>query len=634
MYDSLISKMVEHFSEEGSILYSRACDFSKINPISLDDIEMYYDLLCSDEILPENLIKKNHKLCCLFYLGRENKNYVEVFKESFLKKVDVKILEKNQANLIMAFNIIEFEKAYLNLNQKYIEFIYSMLKIFSNLETNLKNFMAYKYYRGYLKFRLGNINEANREYLEICSEIIGNEDFLMKYIKLLGDLLKVKISKYTERKTRADFNEYIEFISSFYEEVKGYNQTLALKLGFELFSAFLEAKKYHKCIPLLSDMKKILKKDLLKGSSMNNGIHYYLAIACRIGYIGILLNDKASIQSAIKKIKKAIELKGNDYNNKTINELYKAYRFTLAILEISLEQKTQLDIISLSSEFKRIFIPDIASNRFQNYIVTENNKESIIVDLNIINKMNEEIVRCSKNIMDSTKKILKDHKNINNTYLMIFLVSHHDKIFQYSKSFVTDKNEEKREMYKRKIKEYFNEANIIIHKFIEDLFFQTEYAKNLIIDIYSSYSNILLIEGEREKIKEVINDIMDNEQNNLRKSLKINEKTPSYGLWLKIKGDYYFYIKHFEAAIHSYESALKILEEKNPKIPLILFNCGTAYFFLQKKAKAVEYLYKCINAFNNLDMDNNYFGIIESRESIKKKIKITENLINALTDEK
>ena len=133
MYDSLISKMVEHFSEEGSILYSRACDFSKINPISLDDIEMYYDLLCSDEILPENLIKKNHKLCCLFYLGRENKNYVEVFKESFLKKVDIKILEKNQANLIMVFNIIEFEKAYLNLNQKYIEFIYSMLKIFSNL---------------------------------------------------------------------------------------------------------------------------------------------------------------------------------------------------------------------------------------------------------------------------------------------------------------------------------------------------------------------------------------------------------------------------------------------------------------------------------------------------------------------
>ena len=75
---------------------------------------------------------------------------------------------------------------------------------------------------------------------------------------------------------------------------------------------------------------------------------------------------------------------------------------------------------------------------------------------------------------------------------MIFLVSHHDKIFQYSKSFVTDKNEEKREMYKRKIKEYFNEANIIIHKFIEDPFFQTEYAKNLIIDIYSSYSNILI----------------------------------------------------------------------------------------------------------------------------------------------
>ena len=132
MYDSLISKMVGHFSEEGSILYGKACDFSKINPISLDDIEKYYDLLCSGEILPENLIKKNHKLCCLFYLGRENKNYVEVFKESFLKKVDVKILEKNQANLIMAFNIIEFEKAYFNSNQKAVGDFYFMLKNFVN----------------------------------------------------------------------------------------------------------------------------------------------------------------------------------------------------------------------------------------------------------------------------------------------------------------------------------------------------------------------------------------------------------------------------------------------------------------------------------------------------------------------
>ena len=185
MYDSLISKMVEHFSEEGSILYGKACDFSKINPISLDNIEKYYDLLCSGEILPENLIKKNHKLCCLFYLGRKNKNYVDIFIEHYLKKNEIKILGKNEANLIMVFNIIEFEKAYLNSNQKCVEFIEYLLKQFTSIETNFKNFITYKYYRGYLKFRLGKINESNRECLEIYSEIKDNEDFLMKYIKLL-----------------------------------------------------------------------------------------------------------------------------------------------------------------------------------------------------------------------------------------------------------------------------------------------------------------------------------------------------------------------------------------------------------------------------------------------------------------
>ena len=67
-------------------------------------------------------------------------------------------------------------------------------------------------------------------------------------------------------------------------------------------------------MPLLIEMKKVLKKDLLKGVSMKNGINYYLAIACRMGYIGILFNDKKAIQSAIKKIKKALGMINNDDN--------------------------------------------------------------------------------------------------------------------------------------------------------------------------------------------------------------------------------------------------------------------------------------------------------------------------------
>ena len=66
---------------------------------------------------------------------------------------------------------------------------------------------------------------------------------------------------------------------------------------------------------------------------------------------------------------------------------------------------------------------------------------------------------------------------------------------------------------------------------------------------------------------------MDNQTTNLRKKLKIDKSIPSYGLWLKVKGDYYFLLKHFDAAIDSYKNALDTLEKNNAKIPLILFNC-------------------------------------------------------------
>ena len=44
MYDDIISKMTTHFSEIGSILYSKAYDFFKKDPISTEEIETYYDL--------------------------------------------------------------------------------------------------------------------------------------------------------------------------------------------------------------------------------------------------------------------------------------------------------------------------------------------------------------------------------------------------------------------------------------------------------------------------------------------------------------------------------------------------------------------------------------------------------------
>jgi hypothetical protein len=207
MYDDLILKMKDHFTDIGSILYSKAYDFFKNNPISNEDIEIYYELLCSDENIPQNINKRNHQMCCLFYLSKVDDNYIEKFVENFIGSIEINSLETSEENLIMVFNIIEFDKIYLKSNISSYSFLYSMLKKFSNFETNLNNFIIYKYYRGYLKFKLGDINQAEKENLEIVLEVQDKQEIILKYIKVLNSLLKVQMNSVKARTKRADINE-------------------------------------------------------------------------------------------------------------------------------------------------------------------------------------------------------------------------------------------------------------------------------------------------------------------------------------------------------------------------------------------------------------------------------------------
>ena len=226
--------------------------------------------------------------------------------------------------------------------------------------------------------------------------------------------------------------------------------------------------------------------------------------------------------------------------------------------------------------------------------------------------MNTNIYSCTKNISEKSYNNIMNEKNINiwcNSNFIIFLSSFHDKIFRYSESFLTDKG--KSSYYKDKIKEYFKAASDIINKYIDNpFFFQTAYAKITVINIYSVYANILLIENHTSKLKRLTDDIIDNKQNKLKCKLKIDKSVPSYGLWLKIKGDFYLQLKHFEAAVHNYEEALEILEENHPKVPVIFLNWGCAYYFKKDKKKAIEYLSRVINGFCNQNMENKLFGFI------------------------
>ena len=83
-------------------------------------------------------------MCCLYYLSKVDDNYIDIFVEKYIGSIELNSLEINSENLIMVFNIIEFDKIYLKSNISSYSFLYSLLKKFSNFETNLTNFIIYK----------------------------------------------------------------------------------------------------------------------------------------------------------------------------------------------------------------------------------------------------------------------------------------------------------------------------------------------------------------------------------------------------------------------------------------------------------------------------------------------------------
>ena len=629
MYSRLIDKMTRFFSELGSIMYSKACKYSGLYPITKDDILMYYNVLNTENItFPPKLSVNNHISCCLFYLAKDNKDYREKFIEKYLKTINGNI-KVNEENLVLMFNIIEFDKSYLKSKPENIAFLYQILKNFSNYPTNFEHYMLYKYFRGYTKFRIGDIQNANREHLEIVAELPEKwkSNFFLKYIKLRNDLLKISLVNISKLKDKSEFTEYVQILKDLYEEVKLTNKSLALKFGFDLFSSYLEAKNYNNCIPLLLEMKKILKKDLLKGTTMKNGIDYYLAISSRLGYIGVIVDNKKIVNSAIKKIKKTLEIIKKDTNNEKLVNITKTYSFILAILEISLTKQTKFDLKSLASEFRQSFLPGLEKSNSSEYYINEQNEDNIIIDFQIIsNNMNKEISDKAKTILKNCQNEINKGNNSNNIFLT-FISAMHNKINNYSLSYISDKNETKRKDYKKKIVDCFELFIIVIYKLYEnELLLNTKYVKTMVLEMFSAHAHVYLYEKDFSQLRRIINSVDD-----ITSKLQIEKDLPAYGLICKIKGDYWFYNKDYKASITYYENALELFEKNEPKIAPVLFNIGCIYFFQGNKPKAITYLNRCINEYNNVLMQKNIFGFTPDVERINKNIDYAKMLLNQLT---
>ena len=119
----------------------------------------------------------------------------------------------------------------------------------------------------------------------------------------------------------------------------------------------------------------------------------------------------------------------------------------------------------------------------------------------------------------------------------------------------------------------------------------------------------------------------------LSKSLKFSDSTPSFELIYKKKGNFCLFntLKDINASITFYDKALKITSNYHLKRPVILFNIGYCYYENKDKRKAFNYLNRCINEFNNIEQNRSPFELYYRANAMNQKVKIAKKIVNLLS---
>lgn len=627
--ESLISKMRKHFCPYGIIMYSKHCDYYKTNPITQEEIKMYYDLLNSNNNLPPDTSKPNHLTCCLYYLSKDNTKFRNIMYQTILPnlKKNNNEIKLNDNNLFLTYNIIDYSERYLRLEPAQLKELLSQLEIFQKHNKTFENYLLYKYYRGLLLLNLNRFDEAYSEYLEIVSGLADEEHKKNDYT----DFIKLKNDLFYLRLIEKDPREQSELLKTLFSSVQKKDKLLAIKLGFGLYKSLYEQNKLSECLTTLNEMKKMLTEALRTGTINRNGIDYYLAISSRVGFIGVLTNNKEAVNSGINKIDELLKVISRDNQTRKLSMLIKAYTFVNAILRIN----NHLPVVGrpkdIASKFRAEFMPSYPDQIIQNnFIVTKDNVNECFIDIYAFNHSDNNCEINSKKIIDSYMTKMSKNIPLPNSMIVVVVIGIENFICRYSELFCTNTNRNTQLDSLNKIIFYgnslFNYIKICYSYEDNKSIFQSEFIKSAIIKIYSSYTHAYLYNKNYEMVQRCIADFDE-----ICRKLRINDSTPSYELILKIKGDYWFYKKSYKDSLEYYNKAIKLMDENNPKKPIIYFNLGCLYYINNNKNNAIDNLVKCIQYSTKIEQNEKSSDFYRTRQN--RKIEIAKSIFKKLNNQ-
>ena len=643
MENDLKNSLNTYFGEYCLIFYSKLSEYYKVPLPQNDVIKNIYDSLNINQGSEKSPDKLNYTACCLYILSRNDEAYKKVFYTSVLSRIDIKKDPIDDIYLAIIYNCIDFDENFLHSEPKHLYYLSKYLQRFSEYEKEESISLLFKYYNSILLYRTGKQEEALNECNGIIGKInINNSDKIINFIKLKTQIFLAKIYEETMNLNGlSNLQENFSLLKDIYDRTINDNPFLALKIGFLIFHNSYNRNQYEECVQILKQMLYILNEYENQGVSQKKMSRFFLSIYCRIGLIGLILNNKNYITMAIERMVAQLLLLKEGLKIKKIKQIFKAYNFALNILKMNigfyLEQPRKIGEIFISDFLKQSINNNSNNNntnnniKDDNFCITKEIKEQSIINFNAMNNnMNVEINEMAYKLVDEYLSRINSPENnfISNDTLFTFVIGLYDKVRFNIERFLNEKNENNETLYKNQIVSLCETFWNFLNKYIEILpLLSTNFFKSIIIKLFSSCSHIYFINKDFNKINQIVNYF-----NNLSNKLNINESTPSYELALKVKGDLSFYQNDYNNSISFYTQSAKLMQDNNPKKAIVYFNLGVLYYYINDKLGAVENLQKSVTYFKRSEEEKYSFEFHKRNNILTKKINLTNALIKKIQE--
>ena len=601
--DTIIPKMQSLF-KDGLIINSLARKYHTQNLFELKDLELFYKE--TKKKCQKNPLKDNYIACDLYYQSMIDPTINTVFVDEIVSKFNLEN-PLNDANMFLAFNIIEFKKKHQVWTNPYqkrseCESFLRYLDKFKFYKKNKEHSILLIYYQSVLYDFLESYPEFEKCNIELISLIIKEKEkpkssvniALLNYLESNNFFLNLIFQ-------REKFAHNI---------IPEKNKLSILKIGLTIAEIYISKYWFDKSINLLETILTYFPENIKITKQ------YFLVVYSYLSYCSTILYDKERMRQLIKKIKIIL------INNDIQNEIKVLYDFILSTHKINfgLAQLSNENINSITkylNEFKlesgeqkqptksdllSLFINDYSSFYINIYAIGSTHKfakkgfcyiNNILLSINPKN----EIKDINKNVINF---IIGFYNIINKKSLYIIKEKNKDIIMDIRKEIQNDCN---------LFFSYIKRAKLPI--------FKETFIKNALIKTYFAYVNTYC-ENNNYNEAEVKIDIFDNE---IKQLLNIKEnEIEGYGYIKKIKGDLAFKHKHYEYALNWYNQSISSFGKENLKMhAIITFNKGLCYFLLQDKA-AITHFNLSKQLFKRLSLcDEKINAIDQILQDVSKK---------------